>query len=362
MFLYRRADGQIRRELRHPDDVFDPESIASLTMAPITDDHPEEFVTPENVKELSVGWISDTVEKADTCLAGYAIIADKEAIAKANKGKVELSCGYHADVIDEVGEYNGQKYDSRQKNIRYNHVALVERGRMGPTVRLRMDAEDAVADETEIERNDTMKTIKINGKDVQVSDEAYDAIMAERKAHEDALAAERKAKTDAESEKKKAEEEKKKAEDEAKKAKEDADKVQAKLDQAEQKLAERADADIEKAIEKAANERVAILKVADSILGDEFKAEGKSNLEIMKEVISKASPKTELKDKSDAYVQARFDAIAEEMAGRETRRQDIGRKLTDSRAQEDFDSKAARERAWKADSEAWKKPMSVTKG
>ena len=38
----------------------------------------------------------------------------------------ELSCGYYCDLDETPGEYEGQRYDARQRNIRGNHLALVE--------------------------------------------------------------------------------------------------------------------------------------------------------------------------------------------------------------------------------------------
>src|SRR4030042_1892481 len=49
VFQYRNADGSIRKELRHPNDVFSYNSLQSLKMIPITDLHPVEgYVTVDN--------------------------------------------------------------------------------------------------------------------------------------------------------------------------------------------------------------------------------------------------------------------------------------------------------------------------
>ncbi len=58
----------------------------------------------------------------------------------ANGKKVEVSIGFEADMEDAPGEYQGAKYDARQTNIRINHVAHVEKGRAGETVRAHLDA------------------------------------------------------------------------------------------------------------------------------------------------------------------------------------------------------------------------------
>ena len=40
--------------------------------------------------------------------------------------------------------YNGEPFDFRQTNIRYNHLAIVDEARAGPEARIVLDGEDAV--------------------------------------------------------------------------------------------------------------------------------------------------------------------------------------------------------------------------
>src|SRR5271156_2344986 len=62
IFEYINADGSIRRELRHPNDVFQAESLGSMKMKPITNGHPaQKLVTSKNIKELAVGYTGETV-------------------------------------------------------------------------------------------------------------------------------------------------------------------------------------------------------------------------------------------------------------------------------------------------------------
>jgi hypothetical protein len=49
-------------------------------------------------------------------------------------GKKEISIGYKCRYEDAKGIYNGSKYDFIQRNIRGNHIALVEKGRCGAEV------------------------------------------------------------------------------------------------------------------------------------------------------------------------------------------------------------------------------------
>lgn len=375
VFKYRKADGTFIRELRHPDDVFNADSLASLQMAPVTDDHPREFVTPANVKKYSVGWISENIKSDDRFISTNVIVADADTIRKVDAGKREVSCGYHADLVPESGVYDGEEYDYRQTNIRYNHVAIVDRGRAGPLVRLRMDSEDAVLEEgisLEIINDrkgiEMEKELKIDGKTFKVPSEVFDAFEASKKEKTDAeekLAADSKMVEDLKA-KVKDLEEKLKAKDGKGGKKEDASKedisaLQAKIDHLEEKLANQPKL-TPKEINDAVEKRLNITKVAKAVLGEDAKLDGKEDLDVMKEVITKHSPKVDLKDKEDVYVKARFDAIAEDVQGREERRYQIPAvRNTDTREDGEFDSKKAREKALKEDAELWKKPLATSK-
>lgn len=151
VFPYLNADGSIRRELRHPDDVFDPVSLNTLKYAPITIEHPPKMITPKNVGKYGKGHTTDRVEINRNMVDTDLIIEDQDAIDAVEKeGIRELSSGYVCDVIEEKGSFEGVPYDCRQKNIRYNHLAMVKRGRAGPEVRLRLDSADAVMQDTDL--------------------------------------------------------------------------------------------------------------------------------------------------------------------------------------------------------------------
>jgi uncharacterized protein len=141
IFPYKLDDGTIEYELRHPDDVFNQDSMNSLMLKPITNNHPPEMLTPANVNKYQVGNLGDNPINGDNIhLTIAAILQDAEAIAAVNAGKRELSCGYTADVVDESGVWMGMPYTKRQKNIRYNHVALVDTTRAGEAACIKLDS------------------------------------------------------------------------------------------------------------------------------------------------------------------------------------------------------------------------------
>src|SRR5210317_192489 len=62
VFDYLNADGSIRRELRHPDHVFSKDSLSSLKMIPVTNNHPDErMVNAQNADRLSIGQTGESV-------------------------------------------------------------------------------------------------------------------------------------------------------------------------------------------------------------------------------------------------------------------------------------------------------------
>lgn len=139
VFLYRDAKGGVRREYRPPSEVFNEDSLASFSMVPVTDDHPPEALNARNAKKYAVGAVGESVKQDGDHVAASLAIFDEDTILKMQSGKQQLSCGYTADLIEEPGiSPEGEKYDAIQTNIRGNHVAIVDMGRAG-TARVRMD-------------------------------------------------------------------------------------------------------------------------------------------------------------------------------------------------------------------------------
>lgn len=201
IFEYRDSSGGVRRELRLDNEVFDGNALDSFSMAPVTDDHPPAMLTVENAREYSRGHLSETVKRDGNFVRASMLITDAALIAKMENGKKQISCGYVCDLEMTPGEYRGQKYDAIQRNIRGNHVAVVDSGRAGPDVCVRMDS---LPEETE----KVMFKIRIDGVDYEVSEAVaqafakYDAerasVAARADVAETALAQEKAARKDAE--------------------------------------------------------------------------------------------------------------------------------------------------------------------
>ena len=153
VFSYRNADGSTRLELRLPDEVFSQDSMDTLSQQALTLDHPSRPVTADNARGLSVGSVGAARQDGEDKIASSLMITDAEAIrAVQTKDKRQVSCGYWCDLEEKPGTTqgitgipDGLKYDAIQRDIVYNHAALVAKGRAGPDIGARVDGEDVSA-------------------------------------------------------------------------------------------------------------------------------------------------------------------------------------------------------------------------
>lgn len=133
----------VHQELKCEEELFKKETMDSFYGIPITIEHPYEGeVTPKTHRLLSVGTtMSYLKEDDDNYFRARLLITDpntiEEIMRRNQEGEnYEVSCGYYADIDWEGGEWNSIEYDAVQRNIRFNHLALVSEGRAGPEVRL----------------------------------------------------------------------------------------------------------------------------------------------------------------------------------------------------------------------------------
>lgn len=141
VFTYRNPDGTERRELRPPEEVFRSDALESFAMTPVTNEHPPELITSKNAKRYAVGAVGENVKRDEDHVRAKLTVYDADTIAQMEAGKASLSCGYEVDVDETPGEHPLYgRYDCIQRNVRGNHVAIVEKGRAGDAARVRMDA------------------------------------------------------------------------------------------------------------------------------------------------------------------------------------------------------------------------------
>jgi hypothetical protein len=352
---YRRADGSMVRELRPAAEVFDTESMASFALLPLTDNHPAKMLDATDAKKHAVGSVGQPKKDGDWLSAPISVW-DAAAITSIESGRVELSAGYSCEIVEEPGEWNGERYDCKQVAIRANHLALVDSARAGPEARLRLDAGDAEATEfagdttrmvpLKQEQTKMAHVLKVDGMTFETNDQnaqaAVDRVIAATKREADEKSATEKQRAD-NADKLRADAEKSRDEWQAKydalcaKNKADDEKL-VKCDEcdgtgkvdgercdgcdgkgeyaAKMDTAERRVVSLKRRIDRGVHERAKLYSDAQRVLGLNEKLDGKSTGEIKRLVILKLDKDAKLDGKSEDYVSARYDVAMEQFNAR----------------------------------------------
>ncbi len=180
-------DGDAMRRVRlyrPADEVFSPDSMASFEGKPVTIEHPSQPVTVDNWKAHAVGEVNGIHRVGDLLAAKTICIKDSAAIAAFKSGKRELSNGYQFTLDLTTGVTpQGEAYDGVQRNIRGNHIALVDAARCGSACRISDSTNPLKGKQTM-----TTKTVVVDSIPVEVSDTAAGVIGKLLKDRDDALA------------------------------------------------------------------------------------------------------------------------------------------------------------------------------
>jgi hypothetical protein len=183
-------DGDPMRALRlyRPgSEVFEARSMGSFDGCPITIDHPEGGVTRDNWNQLARGDVRGVRREGDF-MAATLTIRSKDAIEALQSGKRELSNGYTFTLDMTPGQTPaGEAYDGVQRNIRGNHVALVDAARCGPACRVSDSSTPPV--KGTIPMTETLRKVSVDGIPVEVSETAAAAIDKLTQARDKAKAA-----------------------------------------------------------------------------------------------------------------------------------------------------------------------------
>lgn len=297
IFRYLKSDGSIINELREPSEVFNDQSLNTLKNIPITDYHPQELVTADNIKEMQkkgiiIGFTGSKVMNDGHAVSIDVTITDKDKIEKIKSGEQRaFSCGYKArlDFSKTGNAFGNNRYDAVQRDIMYNHVALVDRGRAGDLAQINMDSfitDNTVIQIIEKEEGDHMpeklQTINIDGIDYQIEKDVFKHINS-LQSKIDTL---NKDNSDLSGKK---------------------DAFENEVKDLKEKLENSKKSDEE--IQKAVIERLELQKIADH-----FKIqydENKSNKDLKLAIIKAKNDKVDLTDKDDNYVNAYFDSIVD---------------------------------------------------
>jgi len=280
--------------LRDDETVFDRSAVQSFIGKPVTNDHPTVPVDSSNWRDHARGTIMGAVREGEY-VAFDLLLTDQSAIDAVNAGKRELSNGYGAEL--EFGRFEapcGTICDARQLKITGgNHVALVDRGRAGSECAIKdgFAACDAItadrltqlkASLTDVKGN-AVKKIVLDGLQVDLSD--ADAVAAAITKLQDKATTAETALTDAN-----------KAHDKALATKD------AEIDDLKSKVVDQV------TIDALADAKAAVVEKAKTVCGDKLPdTAGKTVAEVRRMACDAKG--ISVADKSDDYVEARFDAL-----------------------------------------------------
>lgn len=112
------------------------ETVKSFNAVPFINNHEMigDGFTPYD--ERTADGVLVNVRAENGMLIGDLKIFSEDMKSKIQNGKKELSLGYKCDYQLSRGVFNGKPYDAIQTNLRGNHIALVDHGRMGSDVRV----------------------------------------------------------------------------------------------------------------------------------------------------------------------------------------------------------------------------------
>lgn len=280
VFSYMGENGKIVKRLRRPEILRDSANL--FNNKPITLYHPEEDVSAENAEKLSVGLSGN-----NAYFDGYnsfvnVTITNKKAVEAVENKEVEaISCGYEGEVVSRSGNWQGIDYDQELiKIINCNHIALVKRGRAGDSVIFKVgDSMDNF--EHNKKENNNMKKFILDGVQYEAAEEVISELKKVQKSLDEAVK-----KLDLSDKEKEA--------------------LKAKADALEAELKKKKEKDEALDLDKLVSEKLALIDSAKE-LGCEVKAVDSSE-DIQKAVIAKAYDSIDLKDKSQEYVSAMYDA------------------------------------------------------
>lgn len=292
-------DKAVVRVYRPESEVFKKDAIASYAGVPVTIDHPKNGVNASTWKDLAVGEVGDDVLRDGEFVRVPMMLRDAKAVKAVEDGKRELSMGYSAEIKFADGTTpSGEAFDAIMSDFKMNHVAIVDKARGGEELRIGDSAKwgaspfedtSGLAPITMEKDNmsDTLKTVVLGDKAVQVA-------IADVAAFEAFKADAAKALNDAKSES---------AALIAAKDKEIATR-DATIDDLKTKVVDGA------ALDKLVSERSAIVDKAKKI-APTLDCAGKSNVDIRRLAVAAKLGDAAIKDKSDDYIEARFDTLVD---------------------------------------------------
>ena len=197
VYPYLYSDGRLVKEAKLPEEIFSQATIDSANGAVITDNHPDinqdsGLVNSSNYSKLVKGNVFN-VKQDGLFLSGLEKVFDSDLQKRILSGEqIQVSIGFEQKTDWTAGEYNGEKYDCIQRDIRINHIAHVEKGRAGEECRTILDSNKdyAIMQEATNTMNETKPTKitwRVDNKDYSIDKAIIDkAVLSTVKKDEDA--------------------------------------------------------------------------------------------------------------------------------------------------------------------------------
>ena len=358
---YTDADGSIRKEFRPESEVASPESLASFAGKAITMEHPPALLDSENTKDYQIGFTGSEIVYDNGFVRAVMTVTDRDVIERIMHGDVrEVSAGYRVNYNPTPGVTDsGEHYNGIQTEISGNHVAIVRRGRAGPQVKLHLDRQDAADPSLFPTKESHTMTAKVvfDGAEFEVSESVALAITKER---EDASMSYKDMKMKYDKLMKEAEDMKAKMADMEHGMKEKEDSLEGRSD-ALQEQVDSLKAELEEAkqvnVDSIVAERLALIEKAKPVLDAEYAFAGKADREVMVDAIKTVrGDSVELDGRSDDYVLAMFDTIAETAAAHVDSTEDLRKAVAAAAAPASAPSSYMDKLQ-----NAWKAPLSISK-
>lgn len=264
----------IIRVYRSPEEVFNADSLAGFNGADITLHHPKGLVTADNYKLTSVGVVRGAGVQDDDFVQCDLIVKDAAAITAVNSGKCELSVGYTAIYDHAPGATpEGEAYDYVQRDIKINHVAIVDRARAGASARIFDHNPHGGNSMPVLITTDSGRSVDVaDPANAQVVADAFDRLLQRAEGAESA-----------------------------------AQKAQATADATAEKLAEALKQTSDSAVGARLAELNRVNAIARRIVGDSFVCESVDTVEVMRAALAAKRPAVVWGDKSADYVQVAFE-------------------------------------------------------
>lgn len=294
--IYTAPDGTKVREYRSPEEVFSVDSLASLADAPVTIGHPKAnginiAVTPLNRQRLAHGHVRgqapDKVKvdgDAHDWVSTDLLVTAADAQSGIESGELcETSGGYMCDHDETPGtDPEGNAYDRKQIKIRYNHIALLGKGRAraGENAKLRLDGDqELIEPEPAIARHnlEKVKTMKVTVDGIEYESGSESHVAALKKLLADSTEKLETANTEA-----------------------GANAV--KLDELEKSLAKATEASSSSKIDERVTETLEFRAKASTLLSDEYDFTGKTEHQVRVDAIDE-----KYKDRPEEFVKAAFE-------------------------------------------------------